>query len=151
MRLFGEMHRFLPIYAHWQGARIAEIAVRHAPRSAGKSNYGVERVFKVLCDMLTIRFLDRYLTKPIYVFGAFGFGFALFSLLVLTVSLYLKFAHGISMIQTPLPLLSGLFLLAGMMSLLLGLVAEIIVRIYFETRGGSAYVVRQVWQAEGGR
>lgn len=148
VRLFGEMHRFIPIYAHWQGARITEIPVRHAARKVGRSKYGMERVFKVVCDMITIKFLDRYLAKPIYVFGAFGFGFALLSVLVLALSLYLKFGHGISMIQTPLPLLSGIFLLAGVMSLLLGLVAEIVVRIYFETRGGNAYAVRRMWDSE---
>jgi hypothetical protein len=137
VRLFGEMHRFIPIYARWQGARIAEIPVRHAARTAGRSKYGMERVFKVVCDMITIKFLERYLAKPIYVFGVFGFGFAT-----------LSFWHGISMIQTPLPLLSGILLLAGVMSLLLGLVAEIVVRIYFETRGGNAYAVRQVWHSE---
>jgi glycosyltransferase involved in cell wall biosynthesis len=148
VRLFGEMHRFIPIYARWQGARIAEIPVRHAARTAGRSKYGMERVFKVVCDMITIKFLERYLAKPIYVFGVFGFGFATLSVLVLALSLYLKFGHGISMIQTPLPLLSGILLLAGVMSLLLGLVAEIVVRIYFETRGGNAYAVRQVWHSE---
>lgn len=148
VRLFGEMHRFIPIYAHWQGARIAEIPVRHAARTAGRSKYGMERIFKVVCDLTTIMFLDRYLAKPIYVFGLFGFGFAVLSVLVLALSLYLKFVHGTSMIQTPLPLLSGIFLLAGVMSLLLGLVAEIVVRIYFETRGGSAYAVRQVWRSK---
>lgn len=148
VRLFGEMHRFIPIYARWQGARITEVPVRHAARSVGQSKYGMERIFKVLCDMLTIKFLDRYLTKPIYVFGGFGFGFATLSVLVLALSLYLKFGHGISMILTPLPLLSGILLLAGVLSVLLGLVAEIIVRIYFETRGGAAYAVRHVWNSE---
>jgi len=151
VRLFGEMHRFIPIYARWQGARIAEMPVRHAARSAGKSKYGMERIFKVVCDMITIKFLDRYLTKPIYVFGAFGFGFGSLSVLVLSLSLYLKFAKGVSMIQTPLPLLSGILLLVGVLSLLLGLVAEIIVRVYFEMRGGAAYSVRRIWGAEAER
>jgi glycosyltransferase involved in cell wall biosynthesis len=148
VRLYGEMHRFIPIYAHWMGARITEIPVRHAARSAGASKYGMERIFKVVCDLITIRFLDRFLAKPIYVFGACAFGFGALSVLTLAISLYLKFAKGTSMIQTPLPTLSGVFLLAGVMSLLLGLMAEIVVRIYFETRGGNAYTVRKVWRAE---
>lgn len=148
VRLYGEMHRFIPIYAHWMGARIAEIPVRHAVRSAGQSKYGMERIFKVVCDLMTIKFFDRYLTKPIYVFGTFAVAAASLSILVLALSLYLKYAKGISMIQTPLPLLSGICLLAAVMSVLLGLVAEIIVRIYFETRGGTAHSVRKIWYSE---
>ncbi|MBX3736355.1 MAG: glycosyltransferase family 2 protein [Candidatus Didemnitutus sp.] len=150
VRLFGEMHRFIPIYAHWMGARIAELPVRHAARSAGQSKYGMERIFKVMCDMVTIKFLDRYLAKPIYVFGAFTAGFGVLAVAVFALSLYLKFARGVSMILTPLPTLAGVLLLAAVMSLLLGLVAEIVVRIYFETRGGNAYSVRNVWRAPGG-
>jgi dolichol-phosphate mannosyltransferase len=148
VRLFGEMHRFIPIYAHWMGARITELPVRHAARSVGQSKYGMERIFKVVCDLITIKFLDRFLTKPIYVFGTFALGGAALSVLVLALSLYLKFALGISMIQTPLPLLSGILLLAAVMSVLLGLVAESIVRIYFETRGGMAHSVRKIWRSE---
>jgi dolichol-phosphate mannosyltransferase len=148
VRLYGEMHRFIPIYAHWMGARIAEIPVRHAARSAGVSKYGAERIFKVVLDLITIRFFDRYLTKPIYVFGMFALAALAFSVLVLGISLFLRFRLGISMIQTPLPLLSGICLLTAVMSVLLGLVAEIIVRIYFETRGGAAYAVRKVWRSE---
>ena len=148
VRLYGEMHRFIPIYAHWMGARITEIPVRHAARSAGVSKYGVERIFKVVLDLITIKFFDRYLAKPIYVFGLFAVGAFAASLLVLGISLYLKFRFGTSMIQTPLPLLSGIFLLVGMMCILLGLVAEIIVRIYFETRGGSAYTIRATLRSE---
>ena len=149
VRLYGEMHRFIPIYAHWMGARIAEIPVRHAARSAGVSKYGVERVFKVILDLITIKFFDRYLAKPIYVFGLFAIAAFAASLAILGLSLYLRFHLGISMIQTPLPTLSGIFLLVSMMCILLGLVAEIIVRIYFETRGGSAYTIRETLRSEG--
>lgn len=147
VRLFGEMHRFIPIYAHWMGARIAELPVRHAPRTAGHSKYGMERIFKVLCDMVTIKFLDRYLAKPIYVFGGFALGFGALSVATVALSIYLKFSRGISMILTPLPTLAGVLLLAAVMSLLLGLVAEIVVRIYFETRGGNAYSVRNIMRS----
>ena len=72
VRLYGEMHRFIPIYAKWMGARITEIPVLHHPRRHGQSNYGLERIFKVVLDLIVIKFLDRYFLKPIYVFGGFG-------------------------------------------------------------------------------
>jgi dolichol-phosphate mannosyltransferase len=144
VRLYGEMHRFIPIYAHWMGARIVEVPVRHAARNAGKSKYGMNRVFKVILDLMTVKFFDRYITKPIYVFGSFAaIAFAV-SVLVIGTSLFLKYFRGTSMIQTPLPLLAGIFLVSGMMSLLLGLLAEIVVRIYFESGGRESYAVRAV-------
>src|SRR5262249_33227836 len=72
MRLYGEMHRFIPIYASWMGARVAEIPVRHHPRQFGQSKYGLERVFKVILDLIVVRFLDQFFVKPIYLFGSFG-------------------------------------------------------------------------------
>lgn len=144
VRLYGEMHRFIPIYASWMGARIVEIPVRHYPRKIGKSKYGLNRTFKVLLDLTVVKFLDRYFVKPIYVFGGFG----LFSLALSIVStgymLYLKYAEGVSMIITPLPLLSAMTFLVGAMSILMGLLAEILVRIYFESQQRAAYTVRDL-------
>jgi glycosyltransferase involved in cell wall biosynthesis len=143
VRLYGEMHRFIPIYAHWMGATVAEVPVRHNPRRAGKSKYGLERIIKVFLDLLVVKFLDRHFVKPIYVFGGFG----LFSILISSLSflymLYLKFVEGYSMILTPLPLLTAMTLLVGILSILMGLVAEMLVRTYFESQGRSAYLVRE--------
>jgi glycosyltransferase involved in cell wall biosynthesis len=144
VRLYGEMHRFVPIYAAWQGARVTELPVRHHPRQYGKSKYGLERVFKVVLDLLVVKFLDRQFVKPIYVFGGFGlFSFALAGLAALYM-FYLKFAEGVSMIQTPLPLLSAMALLVGVMSVLMGLLAEMLVRVYFESQNRSPYLVRDL-------
>ncbi len=144
VRLYGEMHRFVPIYAAWQGARVTELPVRHHPRRYGKSKYGLERVFKVVLDLLVVKFLDRQFVKPIYVFGGFGlFSFALAGVAALYM-FYLKFAEGVSMIQTPLPLLSAMALLVGVMSVLMGLLAEMLVRVYFESQNRSPYLVRDL-------
>jgi glycosyltransferase involved in cell wall biosynthesis len=144
VRLYGEMHRFIPIYAAWQGARVTELPVRHHPRQFGKSKYGLERIVKVILDLMVVKFLDRHFVKPIYVFGGFGvFSFALAGLAGLYM-LYLKFFEGLSMIQTPLPLLSAMGFLVGVMSLLMGLLAEMLVRIYFESQNRSPYLVRDL-------
>jgi glycosyltransferase involved in cell wall biosynthesis len=144
VRLYGEMHRFIPIYAAWQGARVTELPVRHYPRQFGKSKYGLERIVKVVLDLMVVKFLDRHFVKPIYVFGGFGvFSFALSGLSAVYM-IYLKFAEGLSMIQTPLPLLSAMAFLVGVMSLLMGLLAEMLVRVYFESQNRAPYLVKDL-------
>ena len=144
VRLYGEMHRFIPIYAAWQGAKVTELPVRHYPRQFGQSKYGLERIIKVVLDLMVVKFLDRHFVKPIYIFGGFGmFSFALAGLAGLYM-LYLKFFEGLSMIQTPLPLLAAMGFLVGVMSLLMGLLAEMLVRIYFESQNRSPYLVRDL-------
>jgi glycosyltransferase involved in cell wall biosynthesis len=144
VRLYGEMHRFIPIYAAWQGARVTELPVRHHPRQFGKSKYGLERIVKVVLDLMVVKFLDRHFVQPIYVFGGFGvFSFALSGLSALYM-IYLKFAEGLSMIQTPLPLLSAMAFLVGVMSLLMGLLAEMLVRVYFESQNRAPYLVKDL-------
>ena len=144
MRLYGEMHRFIPIYASWMGARIAQIPVRHHPRRFGKSKYGLDRLVKVVLDLAVVRFLDRYFAKPIYVFGGFGVFSLLMSVAAAMYMFYLKFFDNLSMIQTPLPLVVTLTFLVGIISILMGLLAEILVRIYFESQGRAAYSVRDL-------
>jgi dolichol-phosphate mannosyltransferase len=144
VRLYGEMHRFLPIYATWMGAKVVELPVQHYPRTAGKSKYGLSRVIKVLLDVFVVTFLDRYMIKPIYVFGGFGILSILLAFAVLGTSVFLKFVERISMISTPLPLLSAMAFLIGCMSILLGLLAEIVVRTYFESQRRPPYAVREL-------
>jgi len=142
VRLYGEMHRFVPVYASWQGAKVTEIPVRHHPRRFGKSNYGLERVAKVVLDLMVVKFLDRHLVKPIYVFGGFGLLSLFVSMISGVYALYLKLVDGVSLIQTPLPLATAMFFLVGILSLLLGLVAEMLARTYFESQDRRAYSVR---------
>ena len=139
------MHRFIPIYASWLGAKVTEIPVEHHPRKFGKSNYGLERIIKVFLDLLVVKYFDRYLTKPIYVFGSFGLLSIGFSGVLLLIVLYLKIFEGISIIRTPLPLLTTMSFLVGVISILLGLVAEIQVRTYFESQKKSVYQVRRTY------
>jgi glycosyltransferase involved in cell wall biosynthesis len=143
VKLYGEMHRFIPIYAHWFGARVTEIPVQHHPRTRGQSKYGLERVVKVVLDMIVVKFLDRHFVKPIYVFGGVGLAAIAVALFILSVTVWLRLAKGISMILTPLPLLSALFFLIGTVSVLMGLLAEMVVRTYFESQGRPVYAIRE--------
>ena len=143
IRLYGEMHRFLPIYASWHGAKIAELVVNHHPRRTGESKYGFERVLKVLLDLLVVKFLDRVASKPMYLFG----GCAVFSLAVSGIAflwmVYLKFSQNISFIMTPLPLMVVMTFMIAMMCILLGLLAEMITRTFYESQGKSIYNIRE--------
>ncbi len=143
-RLYGEMHRFVPIYARWQGAKIIEVPVRHHARTAGQSKYGLNRIFKVLLDLMVVKFLTQFETKPIYVFGGLGFMLFLGAFLSLGYGLYLKWFEDLSLSRTPLPLLSAMCVITGVMCILLGLVAELLVRIYFESQGKTNYTVKSV-------
>ena len=142
VKLYGEMHRFIPIYASWQGGKVAEIPVNHHPRIHGSSKYGLERVIKVLLDLMVVKFLATYANKPIYVFGGFGLISIAFSCLAGAWALYLKFFEGVSFVQTPLPLLVVLAFITGVMSILMGLIAEIIMRTYYESQGKQVYLVK---------
>ncbi len=142
VRLYGEMHRFIPIYASWQGGRIAEIPVNHNPRIHGKSKYGMGRIIKVVLDMIVVKFLADYATKPIYVFGAFGLFSLFLSVPIAGYMCYLKFFENTSFISTPLPLLVALTFLTGIMSILIGLVAELTMRTYHESQDKPVYLIK---------
>lgn len=142
LNLYGEMHRFLPALVAQRGARIVETPVNHHPRQFGVSKYGIGRTFKVILDLMTVKFLGSYSTKPIYLFG--GLGLLLFSLGfgLVGVMLYLKFVHHISMILTPLPTLAAMLVILGMQSLMLGLLAELVIRTYHESQNKKIYSIR---------
>jgi len=142
VRLYGEMHRFLPIYARWHGAKITEVEVRHYARTSGTSKYGLERVLKVLFDLMVVKFLDRYQQKPMYLFGFAGFTSLLVGFLSGTFALWRKFVEGESFIKNPLLLLSVLTLVAGVMCIFMGLLAEMITRTFFESQGKAVYLIR---------
>jgi glycosyltransferase involved in cell wall biosynthesis len=144
IRLYGEMHRFIPIYASWMGGKVVEVPVRHHARLSGTSKYGLERVVKVILDLIVVKFLDVYFVKPIYVFGGFGIFSLGLSAVFFATLIYLKVVNGLSMILTPLPLLTAMAFLVGVLSILMGLLAEMLVRTYFESQGRSAYLVREL-------
>jgi glycosyltransferase involved in cell wall biosynthesis len=146
VRLYGEMHRFIPIYAYWEGARVTELPVRHHPRRFGRSKYGLGRVARVVLDLLMLVFLDRASDRPMQFFGKFGLVALAAAALAFGWALALKFVQGTSLIQTPLPLLAATIGLSGVMFLLLGILAEVQTRTYFESRGKPPYKVRSVVQ-----
>ncbi|HEY0004014.1 MAG TPA: glycosyltransferase family 2 protein [Pyrinomonadaceae bacterium] len=143
VRLYGEMHRFIPIYASWAGARVTEIPVEHHPRTMGKSKYGLSRTLKVVFDLITIKFMASYQTKPIYVFGTFGMIAVVISLLAGLYALFLKIFHKADFVQTPLPILAIVMFAVGVQFLLMGLLAEMLVRTYHESQNKRVYAVRE--------
>ncbi len=144
VKLYGEMHRFVPIYAAWNGARVTEMPVTHHPRLHGESKYGLERVVKVVLDLIVVKFLFRYSMKPIYVFGGFGFVCLGTGLIAGLWALSLKVFTGLSLIQTPLPLFSVFLGAVGVLSILMGLLAEMLNRTYHESQAKSVYSVGRV-------
>src|SRR5678810_547400 len=143
VRLYGEMHRFIPIYASWAGARVTEIPVEHHARTMGKSKYGIERTLKVVFDLMTIKFMASYQTKPIYVFGSFGMLAFAISFLAGLYAVFLKIFHRADFVQTPLPILSVVMFAVGVQFLLMGLLAEMLVRTYHESQAKAIYAVRE--------
>src|SRR5215218_7002990 len=143
VKLYGEMHRFIPIYASWAGARVAEIPVDHHARTMGKSKYGISRTIKVVFDLITIKFMAEYHTKPLYVFGAFGMIAFFISLLAGIWAIVLKVFSGTSFILTPLPIIAVVMLAISVQFFLMGLLAELSVRTYHESQDKAIYAVRE--------
>ncbi len=143
VKLYGEMHRFIPVYASWHGARVTELVVNHRARRAGHSKYGLSRTGKVILDLLVVKFLVSYTTKPIYLFGGFGLLSLLASFAAFVGALGYKLFGGKDLVQTPLPLLGVLFALVGILSLLMGLLAELLVRTYYESQGKRPYAIAE--------
>ncbi len=146
VKLYGEMHRFIPIYAAWAGARVTEIPVAHHPRKMGQSKYGLSRTVKVIFDLITIKFMASYQTKPLYLFGWAGLLTFAVSLLSALLACLMKFAdwpHHADFIQTPLPVMAMVMLVLGIQLFLMGLLAEMLVRTYHESQEKRIYAVRE--------
>lgn len=143
VRFYGEMHRFMPAYAAWYGANISELVVNHRPRKYDKSKYGISRTFRVILDLLTVKFLMTYLTKPMHFFGGAGLLSLILSFATSIVAVYLRVAEGIHFIRTPLPLLTVFLVIMGIQFILMGILAEILIRIYHEPQGKSTYAIRR--------
>jgi glycosyltransferase involved in cell wall biosynthesis len=146
VHLYGEMHRFIPIYASWSGARVTEIPVEHHARTMGKSKYGLSRTVKVVFDLMTIKFMASYQTKPLYVFGWAGLLTIFLSFMCAVFAFLMKFAswpHHADFIQTPLPVLTTVMLVLGIQFFLMGLLAEMQVRTYHESQSKAIYTVRE--------
>ncbi|MEO8435690.1 MAG: glycosyltransferase family 2 protein [Pyrinomonadaceae bacterium] len=146
VQLYGEMHRFIPIYASWSGARVTELPVEHHARTMGKSKYGLSRTIKVVFDLMTIKFMASYQTKPLYLFGWAGLLTLFVSLLSAILAFLMKYAHWphhADFVQTPLPVVATVMLVLGVQFFLMGLLAEMLVRTYHESQAKPIYTVRE--------
>jgi glycosyltransferase involved in cell wall biosynthesis len=156
VRLYGEMHRFIPIFAAWQGGRVIELVVNHRPRTAGRTKYGLGRTFNVVLDLIWIRFLQRYSQRPLHFFGRFGFWSFGLGMLSIVAMLYFKYIFpwpylwwgpdekSKSFIATPLPSITVMFFLGGFMSILLGILAEVMMRTYYESQAKTTYQLSEI-------
>ena len=144
INLYGEMHRFIPVYADDAGAKISEVVVQHHPRKHGKANYGLERTLKVVLDLITVKFLMKFSKKPIYLFGGVGFGmmvigFGLFVWLAIR-----RIMSEIVVLTSPWFQIAVMMFLLGFIAILMGLIAELLMRTYFESQKKKTYTVREV-------
>jgi hypothetical protein len=146
IRLYGQMHRFIPALALQVGAQVAEIPVNHKPRLYGHSKYGLSRTFSVILDLLTIKFFGSFISNPLRVFGGFGLALMGASFLVGFAMIFQKFYYGLSLIQTPLLLLSTLLFILGFFCVLQGFTAELLIRTYHESQGKPTYIIRQIYR-----
>jgi len=148
--LYGEMHRFLPIITRWRGARIAEQPVNHRPRIRGQTKYDLRRTVKVLLDLVTIKFLGGYLTKPIYFFGKAGLFSMLVALAALTVAGFQKYGYltdePINLNRNVLVLLSAMLVLMTVMFIMMGVISELLVRVYHESQGRKIFKIRRLFR-----
>jgi len=144
-RLYGEMHRFIPVFAHSVGARITEIEVHHHPRQFGRAKYGLERTLKVLLDLFTVKFLLSFSSKPIYLFGGTGLLLGGGGGLLLLYLFIRRTLERIPVLGSPLFQLAVMFLILGFQSMLMGLIAELLVRTYHESQSKPIYTIREVF------
>jgi len=142
-RLYGEMHRFIPAYAYSVGARIIETPVHHHARRFGKAKYGLTRTLKVVLDLFTVKYLISYANKPIYLFGGTGILLIAVSALVLLFLLLRRVLVGIPVLNSPFFLMSAMFIILGFQSILMGLIAEMLVRTYHESQSKPTYTIRK--------
>ncbi|GJQ52923.1 MAG: dolichol-phosphate mannosyltransferase [Anaerolineaceae bacterium] len=147
-RLYGEMHRFIPVFAHSIGARIAEIPVSHHPRKFGKANYGLDRTVKVILDLFTVKFLLEYSHKPIRLFGGAGASLMLIGIVDLAYIFFRRMFFNVPASTSPLLLVGVMFVILGFQSILMGLIAELLARTYHEAQHKPTYTLREIIQGK---
>lgn len=141
--LYGEMHRFIPVYAFWMGGRVGEIPVSYRPRMHGKSNYGIGRTFKVVLDLVLIKFLQKYMDKPIHFFGGAGLILFLGAFLAAAWAVYYKVAGLKTFIETPLPTICAFLIGTGIQMILIGIVSEMLMRTYYESQNKQPFIIKE--------
>lgn len=143
IRLYGEMHRFIPAIASWMGVSISEVETNHRPRRFGRSKYGISRTIRVILDLITVKFLLSFSTRPIQIFGLFGILSAAGGVLITGYLSYLKLFYNANIGGRPLLLLGVLLILLGVQLIIMGLLGEMMVRIYYEAQDKPVYVIRK--------
>ncbi len=144
LNLYGEMHRFITLLAHLEGAQIKQVPVKHHARHAGVSKYGLERVFKVVADMMLLLFIRKYFQRPIHLFGIFGFLLILLGVLINIYLLFVKFYLGEDIGNRPLLIFGLMFILAGIQLFTIGIVMELLIRTYYESQNKRPYRIKKV-------
>jgi len=149
-RLYGEMHRFIPSLANWMGVKVTEVPVNHRRRTAGKSKYGLSRILRVILDLINVKFIVSYSTRPIQVFGKIAFIAFVCAVLSLALTVYMKHYMGYFITQNPFFLFSGLLVLVAVQFIGIGLLGEINIRTYYELQQKPTYVIRETFKGGGG-
>jgi len=144
LELYGEMHRFIPILAHWRGARCAEMVTNHHPRQFGTTKYGISRTLRVVLDLITVKYMLDYSASPMKLFGMLGFGCGMLSLLAGLAVVLMKFVNGVDMTGNPLLLLAAFSMMVCVQFLSLGLLGEVCARIYFASQGKQHFTIREL-------
>ena len=143
VRLYGQMHRFIPVFCKWQGGKITEIPVNYQPRMFGKSNYGLFRIYKVLLDLVLIKFLDKFMHRPIHFFGGAGILSFIVTFLSVALAVYFKVTGQKDFVQTPLPTIAAMFFMIGIVLILMGVLAEIQMRTYYESQNKFPFTIKR--------
>ena len=144
VQLYGEMHRFIPAYTAWHGGKTTEIIVNHRPRTFGKTNYGIGRTFNVLLDLVVVKFLSKYMNKPMHFFGGIGFISLFVGFITGGIAVILKLMDLRDFVSTPLPIFSALLIIVGVQMIVMGVIAEILMRVYYESKETTPYQVKEV-------
>ncbi len=145
LNLYGEMHRFITLLAHLEGAQIKQVPVKHHARNAGVSKYGLERVFKVVADMMLLLFIRKYFQRPIHLFGIFGVLLIMLGFLINVYLLVVKFGFGQDIGTRPLLIFGLMFILAGIQLFTIGIVMELLIRTYYESQQKRPYRIKKIW------
>lgn len=143
VKLYGQMHRFIPVFCKWQGGRVTEIPISYHPRLYGKSNYGLFRIYKVILDLILIKFLDKYMSRPIHFFGGAGIISIGVSMLAFLLALFYKLTGQKDFVETPLPIMTAMFFIVGVLMILLGILSEILMRTYYESRSAYPFTINE--------
>lgn len=143
VHLYGQMHRFIPVYCSWQGGKVTEMPVNYQPRKYGKSNYGISRTYKVVLDLLMIRFMDKYMQRPIHFFGGAGFLAFIVAFAAAALAVFFKVTGEKDFVETPLPVMTAMFFIIGILMILLGVIAEMQMRTYYESQNKFPFQIKE--------